>query len=359
MTDRAWIATRKGLLELRRRAGSWQIAGQSFLGEPVTMVLPPQPALGGRMLAALNLGHFGVKLHASDDAGATWQELPAPAYPPQPADHTGIPWTLQLVWAMEAAHGVVWAGTLPGGLFRSDDRGASWQLLRSLWDRPERAQWFGGGYEAPGIHSICPHPNRPDELLVAISCGGAWTTRDGGAQWQLSCAGMRNDYMPPEQAEDGVTQDPHLIVRSLSDPQVLWCQHHCGQWRSVDGGQSWTELTTAPRSRFGFAVAVHPQRSDTAWFAPAVADQCRVPVGGALVVNRTRDGGASFETLSAGLPQQDCYDLVYRHGLAVADDGLGLLMGSTTGGLWASADGGDSWQTVSTTLPPIYAVRFG
>jgi len=34
-------------------------------------------------------------------------------------------------------------------------------------------------------------------------------------------------------------------------------------------------------------------------------------------------------------------------------------MGSTTGGLWGSADGGDSWQTVSSTLPPIYAVRIG
>jgi hypothetical protein len=34
------------------------------------------------------------------------------------------------------------------------------------------------------------------------------------------------------------------------------------------------------------------------------------------------------------------------------------MMGSTTGGVWASDDGGDTWQTVSTTLPPIYAVQF-
>ncbi|MDO9461936.1 MAG: exo-alpha-sialidase, partial [Alphaproteobacteria bacterium] len=40
-------------------------------------------------------------------------------------------------------------------------------------------------------------------------------------------------------------------------------------------------------------------------------------------------------------------------------DGRSLLMGGTTGGLWASDDGGDHWQTVSLTLPPIYAVRFG
>lgn len=35
MTDRAWVATRKGLIELRRRAGQWQIAGHAFLGDPV------------------------------------------------------------------------------------------------------------------------------------------------------------------------------------------------------------------------------------------------------------------------------------------------------------------------------------
>jgi hypothetical protein len=51
--------------------------------------------------------------------------------------------------------------------------------------------------------------------------------------------------------------------------------------------------------------------------------------------------------------------LVYRHGLALAADGCTLLMGSTTGNLWGSADAGDSWQAVSQHLPPIYAVRIG
>jgi hypothetical protein len=54
---------------------------------------------------------------------------------------------------------------------------------------------------------------------------------------------------------------------------------------------------------------------------PAEADQRRVPVDAAMVVNRTRDGGRSFETLRQGLPQQHAYDLVYRHGLAVGSDG--------------------------------------
>jgi hypothetical protein len=363
MDQRAWVATRKGLFELRRRAGAWAIERASFLGEPVTMVLPPQAS--GRMIAALNLGHFGVKLHASDDAGATWHEVAAPAYPPQPEGEPagGVAWKLMQIWSLEAGYGAsgntLWAGTLPGGLFRSGDGGESWQLVESLWNQPGRAEWFGGGYDAPGIHSICPHPTRPDELLVGISCGGAWVTRDGGANWTLQAKGMRAAYMPPDQAENPNTQDPHSIQRCAAQPDVLWCQHHNGIWRSGDDARSWQEITNVPLSNFGFAVAVHPEQSDTAWFVPGVADQQRVPVDGALVVNRTRDGGRSFETLRTGLPREQCYDLVYRHGLVVDPSGHRLLMGSTTGNLWASDDGGDRWVAVAAHLPPIYALRFG
>ena len=359
MGQRAWVATRKGLFELRQRGIAWAIERVSFLGEPVSMVLPPQGS--GRMFAALNLGHFGVKMHASDDAGVSWHELPTPAYPTQPdgAPVAGIAWKLQQIWAMESAGETLWAGSLPGGLFRSDDAGESWQLNEPLWNQPGRAEWFGGGYDVPGIHSICPHPRRPGELLVGISCGGVWVSTDDGVRWQLQADGMRAAYMPPEQAESPNTQDPHRIVRCPAQPEVLWCQHHNGIWRSGDNAASWQEITTAPIANFGFGVAVHPDHADTAWFVPGVADQQRVPVDGALVVNRTRDGGRSFETLRSGLPQQNCYDLVYRHGLVVDPGGRRLLMASTTGNLWASDDGGDHWAMVQAHLPPVYALRFG
>ncbi len=353
---RAWAATRKGLFELRRRGGTWGIEHVSFLAEPVSMLLPPDAS--GRMLAALTLGHFGTKLHASDDAGKTWREVGVPTFPPQPEGAEGPEWKLLQIWSLERAGDAIWAGTIPGGLFSSQDDGETWQINEPLWHEPLRLGWFGGGNDAPAMHSICPDPRHAGELLLGISCGGAWRTTDGGRTWGLRAKGMRAEFMPPEQAGEENVQDPHLIARCAGAPDVLWCQHHNGIFRSVDNGAHWTELHAQPSS-FGFAVAAHPHDPNTAWFAPAVKDERRIPVNAALCVTRTRDGGKTFEALRTGLPQQHCYDLIFRHGLAVDDSGEQLVMGSTTGALWASGDGGDSWQIVSAHLPPIYAVKFG
>lgn len=362
MGERAWVSTRKGLFPLERVRGAWRIGKPSFLGDPVTIALcDPRD---GALYAALNLGHFGVKLRRSTDGGAHWDEVAVPEYPPQP-DATAedkTPWKLAQIWSLEAGGrdeaGVLWAGTIPGGLFRSADRGNSWSLVRALWDRPERLQWVGGGYDHPGIHSILVDPRDSRHVTVAISCGGVWQTRDGGASWSVTAAGMRADFMPPEQRGDPNIQDPHRVVHCPAAPDRLWCQHHCDIFVSRDGGARWDASEGFALSRFGFAVAAHPHDPDTAWFAPGVKDECRVPVDGRLAVTRTRDGGKTFTALGTGLPQSDCYDIVYRHGLDIDGSGERLLMGSTTGGLWASDDGGERWQTLSMTLPPIFSVRF-
>src|SRR5450631_2174455 len=354
MSETMLVATRKGLLTLARKGGRWTLVRTDFPGIPLTAAL--NDARDGTLYAMLKHGHFGTKLHRSDDDGKSWQELPAPAFP---ADAEGNP-TLFQIWVLEPGGanepGRLWAGALPAGLFRSDDRGEHWELVSALWNGPERAKWFGGGYDDAGIHTISPDPRDPKRVFVAISCGGVWDSADGGKSWTLRGDGMIATYMPPEQAGVRETQDPHRVARCAAAPDTMWMQHHCGIFRSTDAGANWGSLKL-PGDDFGFAVAAHPKDPLTAWFVPAIKDELRVPRDGGFAVTRTSDGGKTWQTFRDGLPQRDAFDLVYRHGLDVDTTGTKLAMGSTTGSLWTSDNAGEAWHLVNAHLPPIDAVR--
>jgi len=370
MSDRLYVGTRKGLFTFERASKRWEQVRVDFLAEPATMFL--QDPRDGMLYVALTLGHFGVKLHRSTDSGTSWEECSVPVFPQGAEFGTGPfvpeggpntkPASLSELWALEAGGpdepGLLWAGTIPGGLFRSTDAGSSWQLVESLWNREERMEWFGGGKDDPGIHSINVDPRDSQHVSIAISCGGVWVTRDGGQSWACRGDGLRATFLPPNLVNNPNIQDAHRLAHSHANPDVMWIQHHNGIFHSIDGAESWTEIETAQPSSFGFAVCAHPRDPQTAWFVPGVSDECRVPVDAQLVVTRTRDGGESFEVLRDGLPQKDCYDIVFRHGLDVDATGDRLAMGSSTGGLWISEDGGDSWITISNVLPQVYCVRF-
>jgi len=359
MTDRLHVGTRKGLFELARVDGAWEIIDVQFLGDPVSAVLADGD---GSVWAALDLGHFGAKLWHRDHAGA-WRELAVPEFPPKPEDSGDDPhpWSLGKIWVLEpgGAPGRLWAGTMPGGLFRSDDGGASWSLNETLWRMPERRHWAGvAGGEQPGINSVLVDPRDPSDIRIGVSTAGVWASTDAGGSWRLINRGMYAEYMPPEQRDNPIVQDVHRLARCAVHPEIVWCQHHNGVFRSEDAGTTWHEVTAIRPSKFGFAVAAHPSDPNTAWFVPAVKDERRIPVDGKVVVARTRDGGRSFDVLTRGLPQRHAYDLVWRHGLAVDESGERLAFGSTSGGLWTSEDGGQSWAMSEARLPPIAVVRF-
>jgi photosystem II stability/assembly factor-like uncharacterized protein len=365
MSGTLLVSTRKGLFFVKRINGVWSIDRADFLGDNVTLTLTDPRS--GRHYAALDHGHFGVKLHRSTATG--WEEIAAPIYPPKPEgleenDMWGRPlaWSTARIWALATGGaneaGVLWCGTLPGGLFRSNDNGQSWDIVRSLWDHPKRKKWGGGGAELPGIHSIIVDPRSSQRVFIAVSTGGVWVTEDGGQSWMQRGEGMRAEHVPPELTHDPIAQDVHCLVQCPAAPQRFWVQHHNGIFVSSDEGRTFSEITSVAPSAFGFAVVVHPRDPDTAWFVPEIKDEKRIPRDGRLVVTCTRDGGKSFEVLSKGLPQSHAYDVVYRHALALDASGERLAMGSTTGGLWVSEDQGASWTLITHTLPPVYAVRF-
>jgi hypothetical protein len=358
MTDRLFVGSRKGLFELARRNGAWDVVDAQFLGDPVSAVL----ATDKYVYAALDLGHFGAKLWRRDGSGK-WSELGVPTYPLKPDDATDDPiaWSLGRIWSIVpgGVKGRLWAGTMPGGLFRSDDDGESWTLTESLWRMPERKQWgsvAGGGQ--PGISTVLVDPRNASDIRVGVSTAGVWASTDTGATWKLINQGMYAEYMPPEQSGEPMAQDVHQLAHCRAHPNVVWCQHHNGVFRSEDAGANWREVAAIKPAKFGFAVAAHPKDANTAWFVPAIKDEKRYPVDGKIVVARTRDGGKSFDVLRDGLPQRHAYDIVWRHALAVDDSGERLAFGSTSGGLWISDNGGDRWSAPEARLPPIATVRF-
>src|SRR5215813_7201471 len=105
MSTRCHVSTRKGLFTLDRSASGWSITRASFLGDNCTLVM--HDSRNGGLFAALNHGHFGIKLHRSRDKGATWNEIAAPKYPEKPADYVSkappegkpVEWSLKLVWS--------------------------------------------------------------------------------------------------------------------------------------------------------------------------------------------------------------------------------------------------------------------
>ncbi len=135
-------------------------------------------------------------------------------------------------------------------------------------------------------------------------------------------------------------------------------QFHGGVYRSDDAGQSWVDISAGLPSDFGFPLAVDPADADSAYVIPLVADMDRVTPEGRVRLYETRDAGTSWTPLGKGLPQEHAYLTVLRQAFVSRrdGDGLELYFGSTTGELFGSGDGGETWSALATTLPPVHSV---
>jgi photosystem II stability/assembly factor-like uncharacterized protein len=352
------LGTRKGLIAYKFKNNNWEVENLSFEGEPVSIAYADPRT--GTWWSSLDHGHWGVKLHRSHDRGKTWEEVTPPAYPEGEEIKEGLPASTRYIWAM--SHGGkkfasrLWIGTDPGGLFVSNDAGNSFQLVESLWRHPTRKTgWFGGGRDQPGIHSIVVDPRDENHIHIGISCAGVFETVDAGNSWLIRNKGMRAEFLPDPNAETGY--DPHILVAAPSNPDALWQQNHCGIFRSVDAGKNWEDVgEKGGPAWFGFALTVADDNPDQAWVAPANSDMTRTAIKGALCICRTDDGGKTWKDFRKGLPQQNCFDIVYRHALASSGDALAF--GTTTGNFFFSPDRGESWQAINNYLPMVHSVQF-
>ncbi|TNE85962.1 MAG: glycosyl hydrolase [Deltaproteobacteria bacterium] len=359
MSETLLLGTRKGLFTLVDDGRGYAVTDLAHAGIPVQYAM--RDARDGTIWAALDHGHWGAKLARKRVDGA-WEEVQAPAYPDGEVLKTGAPATLEQIWIIaeggEDNPDRLYIGTNPGGLFVSEDRGDTWELVRGLWDHPTRLGgmgWFGGGRDTPGIHSILVDPRYNERVLVGISCAGVFETADGGATWIPRNHGVTADFLPDPTSEVGV--DPHFVAMSPTDPEVLWQQNHCGIWVSRDGATRWTAVHEPEGpAKFGFPICVHPDKPGTAWVIPGISDGKRMAIDGKLMVLRTDDFGETWTSTSEGLPQENAWDIVFRH--AFDNRGERLAFGSTTGNAFVSTDGGSRWTSLGNHFPPVYSVRF-
>ncbi|HET7676229.1 MAG TPA: hypothetical protein VFK38_00080 [Candidatus Limnocylindrales bacterium] len=350
------VGTRKGAFILESDAGraDWRVRGPLCEGFAIhDMAYDPSD---GAILAGGQSPWYGPLVWRSEDLGATWTH-----------SGEGLGYgedgpALKTIWSVtpDPGRGLVYAGVEPAGLFRSTDGGRSWAHVDGLRQHPSTPEWQPGNGGLI-LHTIVPHPTDDDRLWVGISAVGVFATEDGGRTWQTRNQGVRADYSPDPYPEFG--QCVHKLVLAHGGPdgatERLYQQNHCGVYRSDDGGRQWQRLDgNGLPSQFGFPMVVHPGDRETVFTIPLNGDdKGRFMPDGQAAVWRTRDGGASWQRLADGLPQEHAYLGVLREAMAIDRlDSAGVYFGTSNGQLWASADEGVSWRRVLDTLPPIWSV---
>ena len=128
--------------------------------------------------------------------------------------------------------------------------------------------------------------------------------------------------------------------------------------RSDDAGANWYEISGDLPTDFGFPIAVHAHEPETVYVVPIKSDSEHYPPDGKLRVYRSRTGGNKWKALTKGLPQKNCYVNVLRDAMSVdRHDPCGIYFGTTGGQVYASADDGNSWQTIAGHLPSVLSVE--
>jgi len=392
------VGTKKGgfVYTSDERRQKWEISEPILPGWTFHHMSADTRGDNPRLYAAANHWAWGPSVAKSTDGGKTWDyRSTGLAFPEDMKSYKtgagpgGVPGDWQNspagvignIWNVAPGHasepGVVYAGTQPAGLFRSEDWGESWKPVEAINRHENRKYWSGTGGGDSCIHSIHVHPNDPKRIFLCVGAGGCYESKDNGESWELFSqnAIVTNPMgkklmaeiaamMPAEASGLPAGTDPaavdelHRMRLDPKNPDRLWGQAHMGVFRSDDAGATWEDVTVGLPSFHGFPIAVTHREPDAAYVVPLDygQDNFRVSLG-QFSVYRTQDSGKTWEPLTNGLPGPNDYQSVYREGLDT--DGLdseGVYVGTSNGEVYASADRGDSWMRLPGTLPPILSV---
>ncbi len=343
------VGTRKGLflLEGDDERREWSLEGPLLTGFSVFHALADPR--DGSLYACTNFFGGGT-VQRSTDGGKTWER----------AEELGLPedgeLKLNAVWHLEpGGDGELWLGGDPGVLFRSDDKGVTWEPNRALLEHETRERW-GPGAGGMCLHSINVDPNDANRLVIGISAAGVFRSDDAGESWEPVNKGTAADFLPEPYPDVG--QCVHKVLVHPRQPDRLWQQNHCGVYRSDDRGTSWERLDgNGLPSGFGFPLMLDPRDPDTAYVIPEQGADNRVVAEGRLGVFRTRDGGASWELAADGLPERAWVGVLREASAWDGRDPNGLYFGTQGGSVFVSPSAGDEWIEAARFLPPVLSVE--
>jgi hypothetical protein len=352
------IGTKKGVFvaEASRARGRFSLRGPSGAGVSVYSTLIDTRGARARIYASSCNAFFGMKVLVSADLGKSFKETKSP--PAFPKDDGRA---VANIWSLEAGAGKkdLWAGVEPAALFRSDDGGDSWEKIAAISDHEHARKW------TPGGGGLCLHTIVRDgkRMHLGISTGGHYLTEDGGSSFVPANDGIGAAWSPVSYPEFG--QCVHKIVAHQDAPGRMYMQNHGGDpklpgigvLRSDDHGRTWHSIAKGLPSDFGFPIVVHPHDPDTVYVMPLEGTTRTCP-GGAPGVWRSENGGSSWKKLARGLPKKESYFTVLRDAMTIDDSrSPALYFGTTTGQLWIGRDGGEKWECLFDSLPPINCVK--
>lgn len=328
------VATLNGAqrLERARPGAPWRRAGRALEGRHVSALLV-EPDRG-----AIFAGVHDGGLYRSDDDGASWQRHSA---------GLSIEHVFSLAMARETGGVALYAGTEPASLFVSRDRGASWQELPAIRQVPGTETWmFPGPPHIPHTKALAVDPRDPKHIYAAIEQGALLVTDDGGARWRQITSYDRPD--------DLWHHDIHRVVLRPSNPDEVFMTTGNGLYHSRDAGQSWDHVTDV-RFRIGYPdhLVFAPGDETTLFLSGAQNDPTiwrRTKRAGGTVY-RSRDGGQSWTRAARGLP--DSRANIEAMCVAGYPGGYSLFVGTTDGEVYTSDDAGENWMRIGSDLTPI------
>jgi hypothetical protein len=306
---------------------------------------------------------FGMKVLVSKDLGNKFKETKsAPAFPSNDGR------ALANIWSIETGNGKndLWCGVEPASLFRSNDGGDSWEMVKGISNHEHAKQW------QPGNGGLCMHTILcdGDRMHLGISTGGHYVSEDGGQSFKASNEGVGAGFAPDPYPEFG--QCVHKMVTHKDAPGRLYMQNHGGwaDWdgpggprpgigvlRSDDYGNSWYSIADGLPSDFGFPILAHPHDPDVVYVMP-LEPMTRACPTGKPAVWRSENGGRKWKRTTKGMPKKDAYYTVLRDAMDIDETkSPALYFGTTTGQVWIGRDGGEEWDCLFDSLPPVYCVK--